>query len=163
MAMMADEPAPVSGGSPSSGRKPSASQFRRPSDVFSRSVNGTWELVVSVADSAPYAARRFESGDLRRVFDVKNEAALEQAPTLWGLGSVTLRSSLRWDDERCELGFSGGDLRRSTGPWQERGADRRVLTVAYCDDEILVTREANAAKPDLFCLLKRKVLKWRKF
>jgi len=121
---------------------------------------------VSVADSAPYAARRFESGDLRRVFDVKNGVASEQTPTLWGLGSVTLRSSLRWDDERCELSFSGGDLRRSAGPWQERGAEQRVLNVAYCDDEILVTREENAAKagsPDLFCLLKRKVLKWRKF
>ena len=56
----------------------------RPSIVYGRLLNGTWDLVLSVKDKAPYLAERFESGTLRRNYDKYYDKVIETNSVMWG-------------------------------------------------------------------------------
>lgn len=165
LAMMSDEPAPL----PSfRGSRLSPSLFKTPGDIYSRAVNGSWDLVVSLIDSPPYACKRVEPGEIRRVYLMKDGAVLETVPTFWGLGTSTIRSPVSWNALRNELVFpAGNEFSRSTAPWQARKSDRseRILQIVLCDEQFLLVRESSprATGPDLFSLWKRKVTQWNRF
>ena len=160
-ATMSEDPAPVL--APQQATMSAA--LNSVNEVFSRTTNGTWDLVLSLVDNAPFAARRFESGDLRRVFDMREQQVVETAPTLWGLGSTTLRSNFEWDKSSCELLLRGREFTRSSAPWQSKGSQEKVQIVVYADDDLLVAREPSltASGADMFTLWKRKQVAWNKY
>ena len=135
-----------------------------PANVFSRTINGTWDLMVSLMDERPYSARRFESGVMRRIFDMKKSQVTESVPVFWGLSSSTLRSNFEWDEQRCEVTLPGEEFSRSRAPWQDKG-EEKVFHVIYADEEVMLTCEQSPKLqgPDLFSLWKRKLTVWRKW
>ena len=100
-AMMSDDLPPVE----KQRRVISSLSLKTTPEVFVRAINGTWDLVASLVDVAPYRTKRFESGELRRVIDMPRDrmganpaydslltyhtaepTITETVPILWGLG-----------------------------------------------------------------------------
>jgi len=158
-ATMSEDPAPVS--MPVAGLP----AFSTTGDVFARVANGTWDLVLSLVDESPFAARRVESGDLRRVYNLKELEVAETVPTLWGLGSTTLRSKINWNKQRSEITLSAREFTRSNAPWQDKGALEKTQIVLLADEDLMVIKEPsrNPTGPDLFSLWRRATTKWNKF
>jgi hypothetical protein len=77
---------------------------------FEKSVNGTWDLVASLSDKAPYAALRFEAGAVRRSLDIPNSQCSEQYPVLWGLSTAKISTSLEYDNLRSEISLTGMNM-----------------------------------------------------
>lgn len=157
--VMSDDPAPVA-----RQKKPTA-VLSSPANVFSRTVNGTWDLMVSLVDERPYSARRFESGVMRRIFDMKERQVTEAVPVFWGLSSSTLRGNFEWNEQRCEVTLPGEEFSRSRAPWHDKG-EEKVFQVIYADEEVMLTCEKSSKKPqgpDLYSLWKRKLTVWRKW
>jgi hypothetical protein len=136
-------------------------------ESFGRQVNGTWDLVISISDKAPFTASRYESGSVRRVLDVVNLACSETVPVLWGLSEAKYWYDMEWDAVRSQVSLSGGQIRQSTAPWQKKKQDRQTFQVVYCDDAMLVSREMSAdtiSDPDLYSVWKRVLpTVWRKY
>jgi hypothetical protein len=90
-------------------------------------VNGSWDLVSSLVDSAPYSARRFDLGAVRRSLDVEMLSCTETFPVLWGLGTAVYSYSLSWNAVLDEITLAGKSLQSSKSPWQR--ASRSTQTV----------------------------------
>jgi len=107
------------------------------SQLMGRSLNGTWDLMISYTDKAA-AARRYESGDLRRIIDSKfftpyqaippaytpplysyPSPLREKVPVFWGLNKATTRGTAAWNFARSELTltYTTGP---SSAPWQKK-------------------------------------------
>lgn len=141
----------------------------RPSIVYGRLLNGTWDLVVSVKDKAPYLAERFESGTLRRTYDKYYDKVIETNSVMWGMSTKIRSMDMSWSDSRSELSLSGGDIQTSIAPWQKtniKDKNKRIFDIIFCDDSIIVTRELtmSVSDPPLYTLWK-KVLPtiWKKY
>eukprot|EP00596_Hydrurales_sp_CCMP1899_P008313 CAMPEP_0119043572 /NCGR_PEP_ID=MMETSP1177-20130426/23448_1 /TAXON_ID=2985 /ORGANISM="Ochromonas sp, Strain CCMP1899" /LENGTH=664 /DNA_ID=CAMNT_0007011939 /DNA_START=233 /DNA_END=2227 /DNA_ORIENTATION=+ len=128
-------------------------------ESFEKSVNGTWDLVASLVDKAPYAASRFEPGAIRRSLDLPNSMCSESYPVLWGLSTAKINTLLEFDNLRSEVSISGDQLPGSKAPWQKQKekVNKRGFQVLYTDDGMLVTREVseNAGTSDLYSLWKK--------
>ena len=141
----------------------------RPSIVYGRLLNGTWDLVTSIKDKAPYLAERFESGTLRRTYDKYYDRCSESNSVMWGMSTKIRTMDMSWSDSRSELTLSGGDVQTSIAPWQKtnmKDKDKRIFDIIFCDDSIIVTREltTSVSDPALYTLWK-KVLPtiWKKY
>lgn len=141
----------------------------RPSIVYGRLLNGTWDLVVSVKDKSPYLAERFESGTLRRTYDKYYDKVIETNSVMWGMSTKIRSMDMSWSDSRSELSLSGGDIQTSIAPWQKtniKDKNKRIFDIIFCDDSIIVTRELtmSVSDPPLYTLWK-KVLPtiWKKY
>jgi len=78
----------------------------RTSQVFYANLNGTWELSVSLRSKAPYTARRYEVGDVRRMLLSGDERSIEYVPTMWGLSTASSASVTKWNKQLSELTFT---------------------------------------------------------
>lgn len=86
-------------------------------DTFQRTVNGTWDLVVHLSDTAPFTATRFEPGAVRRSLDVVNQIGSETYPVLWGLSTSKLTCAFEYDSQRSEVSLCSSQLPQSKAPW----------------------------------------------
>lgn len=141
----------------------------RPSIVYGRLLNGTWDLVVSIKDKAPYLAERFESGTLRRTYDKYYDRCSETNSVMWGMSTKVRTMDMSWSDSRSELTLTGGDIQTSIAPWQKaniKDRNKRNFDIIFCDDSIIVTREltTSVSDPALYTLWKRVLpTVWKKY
>lgn len=104
-----------------------------------RMVNGSWEIVASLYDISPFAARRYEIGDVRRVVNVGDGCVSETVPVFWGMSSLTRSGTVEWNSARCELRMAGEDIKKFVAPWQNK---------ARFDQTVQVSRHHIAFFPD---------------
>jgi hypothetical protein len=98
---------------------------------YEKSMNGTWDLLVSLADTQPYTAKRYESGMMRRIVDMPNESCIEVVPVMWGLSTARQWSELKWNAQRTEALMSGPQVVQSQAPWQTKNKDQTFQVRIY--------------------------------
>ena len=110
--------------------------------VCGKSLNGSWDLMLSLSDKKPYVAKRYESGSVRRILNMKFDrpassflvpevsTVKEEAPVFWGLSTSTIRGTVVWNGARAELSMELSDGRDSAAPWK-RKKNEQTLQVVY--------------------------------
>lgn len=131
-------------------------------EVYFKSLNGSWDLAVSLAEKSPFTANRMELGSLRRSYNIAQGASQETCPTLWGLSSATNSGNFRYNGDLNLLEVSGDIVKRTATPTyasktagsegvqasgvneglKPKGAASQTVQVIYADDTLMVTREA---------------------
>mmetsp|Transcript_22862 Transcript_22862/g.31352 ORF Transcript_22862/g.31352 Transcript_22862/m.31352 type:complete len:206 (-) Transcript_22862:123-740(-) len=121
-------------------------------------VNGSWDLVSSLREAAPYSAKRYDLGAVRITVDMELKLCTETVPVLLSLFTAVYSHTLRWTASVCELQLQGPQMKNSKAPWQKNGLSSQSFQVEYCDDMMMVTRQVSDkySEPDLYALWKRK-------
>lgn len=137
-------------------------ELRSAAEVYFKSLNGSWDLALSLAEKSPYTANRVEAGSLRRSYNTAQGASQETTPTLWGLSSATNSGNFRYNGDLNLLEVSGDIVKRTATPTyasktagsdgvqatgvnvglKPKGAASQTVQVIYADDTLMVTREA---------------------
>ena len=143
-------------------------ELQSAAEVYFKSLNGSWDLALSLAEKAPFTAARVEPGSLRRSYNIMQGSSEETCPTLWGLSSATNSGKLRYNGDLNLLEVSGDIVKRTATPTyasktadtqggqstgvngapKPKGSASQTVQVIYADDTLMVTREApnmNAA------------------
>jgi hypothetical protein len=106
-----------------------SNQQQTEEDLIPTIVNGTWELVSVIYDIPPYLKKDYEIGDLRILFNIKEERFQETVPAFWGLSSSSIQSRLIWNQVRWEITLDGNELTRSSIPWQIKLESQQTMQV----------------------------------
>lgn len=144
--------------------------------VFGRSLNGSWELVLSVKDLRETPAKLYETGAVRRLLllpkngttastpalvpnsaSTSSSTVQETVPVFWGMDVYTRSGPLTWNSVRQELTTAMREEKSSASPWQ-KASDSHTVQVVWANSEIMVTREVapDAIRdPDLYSVWRR--------
>eukprot|EP01038_Epipyxis_sp_PR26KG_P017209 gene17209-23710_t len=108
-------------------------------------VNGTWDLIASLYDKSSSKPKRFETGQLRRVYNIKNNEFIESFPVLWGLNTANIYGNVYYNQTINELIIKSNNFNKSPAPKhpQQQLTDQNSieLKVIYCDDILMITKQ----------------------
>lgn len=143
--------------------------------IFGKSVNGSWELVLSVKDAKETPAKLYEAGAVRRLLllsksngtaavspsfnpsSSSSSSVQETVPVFWGMDVYTRSGPLAYNPMRQELTTAMREEKSSVSPWQKAAASHTVQVI-WANNEIMVTREVasdSIRDPDLYTVWKR--------
>jgi hypothetical protein len=132
------------------------------SEIFHHSLNGTWDLCVSISDQIPYIASRYESGSVRRSFNIATNIIEEKKPTFWGLSTVTISERFDFNFRLSCIEVKEAFLSKSPVPAYyslSSDYDRRDIQVVFADDTLMITRQVSSqdkiSDPDIYVLWKK--------
>eukprot|EP01035_Chromulina_nebulosa_P017194 gene17194-22714_t len=94
-------------------------------EVYSRYINGSWDLVISLYDKSPYNFKRYDSNSVVKTFNFIESKCTEVVPTLWGLSTLLRQYQTTWNPNRREIAFSGKDIRDISIPSQSKSKDHQ--------------------------------------
>lgn len=82
-------------------------------ELYYKQLNGTWNIMVSIVDAAPYVSKRYEIGDIRRVISISDNIYQETNSVLWGFSSASRSYPMEYDVQRNEITLSSNKLLQS--------------------------------------------------
>lgn len=104
------------------------------SDAYGSFINGSWDLVASLKDRAPYRVTRYDTDSLIRTFTTAKNICSETVPTFWGFSSATTSFEAAWDPNFCEISLDGENLIDSIAPYQRKRQRRQTFQVTKSKD-----------------------------
>ena len=117
--------------------------------ILGNNLNGSWDLIFSMVDKKPYAAKRYEIGDVRQIFQldirpfykennnenlflVSPEASVEEIiPVFWGMSTTSKSGLLSWNGDRFELTVSMKKDGKSSVPSQSISSNQTYQVMYY--------------------------------
>ncbi len=82
-------------------------------DLYHKQLNGTWDIVISIVDAAPYVAKRYETGDIRRIISISDGTYQEINSVLWGFSFASRSYPMEYNIQRNEITLNSKELAQS--------------------------------------------------
>ena len=79
-------------------------------DLYYKQLNGTWDIAISIVDAAPYGAKRYEAGDIRRIISLSDGIYQEINSVLWGFSFASRSYPMEYNIQRNEITLNSKEL-----------------------------------------------------
>ena len=110
-------------------------------EYFHQQLNGTWDLVISCYDNTnnmntysnflQSTMKRYDMNTIVRSFDIQKLKCTEIISTFWGLSSVEITSSMKWNGGLCEIQLSSNNnlILQTNVPYQQKQQTSQTFQV----------------------------------